>query len=87
MYVTFIQRQEDESTIPHAVVEKHILEGKSLLRAWREYKGISQRDLAERMNISQSAYSQIERSHNHLRTSTLQKIANALGLQPEQLAV
>ena len=72
-------------TIPHGVVELHILESKTPIRAWREYKGLSQKEVAERMNISQSAYSQMEKDDARLRPATLQKIAAALEISPEQL--
>ncbi|MCA9925188.1 MAG: helix-turn-helix domain-containing protein [Anaerolineales bacterium] len=74
-------------TIPHDVVERHVLEGLSLIRAWREYKGLSQQEVAEKLGISQSAYSQMEKPDANLRKSTLAKLATALDLLPEQLVV
>ena len=71
--------------ISHDVVELHILEEKSLIRAWREYKGLSQQEVAERMSISQSAYSQMEKPDANLRQTTLEKIAAALDLHPDQI--
>jgi transcriptional regulator with XRE-family HTH domain len=62
------------------VVERHILDGVSLIRAWREYKGLRQRDVAERLGISQSAYSQMENSDSEPRVATLQRVAAALGV-------
>lgn len=41
--------------LPNEVVKGHVIDGKSLLCAWREYKGLSQATLASRMNISPSA--------------------------------
>ncbi len=73
---------------PHDVVERHILKNKSLIRAWREYKGLSQQEMANRMNIlmiSQSAYSQMESVDAHLRKTTLGKIAAALEIRPDQI--
>lgn len=84
-YLDFISEKELEPTIPHDVVELHILEEKSLIRAWREYKGLSQQEVAEKMGVSQAAYSQMEKPDARLRKSTLAKIAEALELQPEQL--
>ncbi len=74
-------------TIPQEVVERHILEGQSLVRAWREFKGISQQEMAARMDISQSAYSQMERPEARLRPTTINRIAKALEISPEQLNV
>lgn len=86
-YLDFIKEKELELTVPHDVVELHILEDKSLIRAWREYKGLSQQEVAEKMGVSQSAYSQMEKPDARLRKSTLEKIAEALELLPEQLQV
>ena len=79
--------QDLNITIPHDVVERHILEEVSLIRAWREYKRLSQQDVAKKMGISQSAYSQMEKSDANLRQSTLTRLAAALEIMPEQLVV
>lgn len=84
-YLDLTRQESVEPTIPHDVVELHILKDKTLVRAWREYKGLSQKEVAERMGISQSAYSQMEREDARLRPATLQKIAAALEVSPEQL--
>ena len=78
---------DQQITIPHAIVERHVLEGTSLVRAWREYKGVSQQEIAEQMEITQSAYSQMEKPEANLRPSTLARIAAVLGVLPEQLVV
>ena len=74
-------------TIPHDVVERHILEEVSLIRAWREYKRLSQQDVAEKTKISQSAYSQMEKPDANLRQSTITRLASALEILPEQLTI
>lgn len=74
-------------TIPQEVVERHILDGYSPVRAWREYKGLSEQEVAARMGISQSAYSQMERPEARLRSTTIHKLAKALEISPEQLDV
>lgn len=84
-YLSLMQEKTAGPTIPHEVVERHILEEKSLVRAWREYKGLSQQEMAERMGVSQSAYSQMEKPDASLRQTTLEKIAAALDLHPDQL--
>ena len=84
-YLILRQSREEKVYIPHEVVEKHLLEEKSLVRAWREYKGLSQGEVAERMGISQAAYSQMERTESRLRKATREKIAGALGVARQQL--
>lgn len=86
-YIELISKREAETTIPHDVVELHILENKSLIRAWREYKGFSQQEVAQKMNITQAAYSQMEKPDARLRKATLKKIAAVLGTLPEQLRI
>ncbi|MCX8675881.1 helix-turn-helix transcriptional regulator [Gilliamella sp. B3023] len=53
-------------------------------QAWREYLNLSQVEVANRIGISQSAYSQYEKSQK-LRKTTRIKIAEALHIKPELL--
>ncbi|GLI36450.1 helix-turn-helix domain-containing protein [Desulforhabdus amnigena] len=71
--------------IPQEVVEAHVLRNEPLVKAWREHLGITQKELATRMGVSQAAVVKFERPDARLRTSTLKKIASALGLNTEQL--
>lgn len=73
----------EEPTIPHEVVMRSI--DVSLVRAWREYLGLSQAEVAARMGISQPAYQKLEDRNAHPRHSTLRKIAAAPGLEPGQI--
>jgi DNA-binding XRE family transcriptional regulator len=73
------------SGIPQEVVEAHVLRNEPLIKAWREYLGITQEELATRLGISQAAVAKFERPDARLRTVTLKKIAVAMGLEPERL--
>lgn len=73
-----------ETGVPYEVASLAIDNDWSALRAWREHLGYTQAEVAARLCISQSAYSQHENS-NRLRKATREKIAAALGLHPEQL--
>jgi len=84
-YVRSTARNTSKTYLPHAVVEKAAVEGKSMVRAWREYKKMSQADIAGRLGITQAAYSQLEKSQNRMRGSTIRKIAAALGITEAQL--
>lgn len=75
---------DTQSGVPSAVVDLAFDNGWPALRAWREYLGFTQNEVAEKMGISQSAYSQHENS-KVLRKSTRSKIAAALGIYAEQL--
>jgi DNA-binding XRE family transcriptional regulator len=65
--------------LPNEVVKAHAIDGKTLLKAWREFKGLTQKEMGNRMGVSQSAYSQIERSENP-HENTIRKAALALRL-------
>jgi ribosome-binding protein aMBF1 (putative translation factor) len=84
-YLAMRHYREEKVYIPHEVVEKHLLEEKNLIRAWREYKGLSQGEMAKRMSISQAAYSQMERTGSQIRKVTREKIAEAMGVSCKQL--
>ena len=84
-YVKFLHFK-DEETIPNDVVEKIVMGGKSVVKAWREHLKLSQKEVAGRMGITQAAYSQMENSPDKLRKDTLEKIAQALGISYGQLS-
>jgi len=76
----------DEAYIPHAVVEFMVIDHMTPVRAWREYLNLTQEEVAERLGVSQSAYSQQE-ANTKTRKATRGKIAAALGIHPAQLDV
>jgi DNA-binding XRE family transcriptional regulator len=83
-YAEFMaNRRDDRGLIPHEVVSRTV-DGATPLRAWREYLGLTQAEVADRLRISQSAYAQQEKSER-LRKSSLEKIASALGISALQL--
>ena len=85
-YVASLDMEAEESaTIPLAVSKAANMEDKSLVRAWREYKGLSQAEMAERMGISRPAYAQLEAKGANLRATTVHRLAMALEVQWEQL--
>lgn len=55
------------------------------VREWRERKALSQRDLARLARVSQFSVSKIETGQQKPRPSTVRKLAEALGLTPEEL--
>ncbi|MBE9547490.1 MAG: helix-turn-helix transcriptional regulator [Proteobacteria bacterium] len=75
----------DDVTIPHEVVEILIDRQINLVKAWRIHLGLTQKQVAKRAGISQAALSQMEKTDNVLRTATLEKLADAMGLSVEQL--
>lgn len=73
------------SGIPQEVVEAHILGNDSIIKAWREFLGLTQKDLAVRLGVSQAAVVKFERPGSRPRIATIRKIADALGLSEDQL--
>lgn len=85
-YLKF-KKPDKKVYFPHVVVEKSVVEEKGLVRAWREYKGISQKEMAKRMGITQAAYSQMEKPKARVRKTTLSRIAAALEVDTKQLYI
>lgn len=56
----------------------------SALKAWMIYLGVSQEELAQRLNLTQPAISQYCNRKKHQK-GTLVKVSNALGIKVEQL--
>ena len=74
-----------EPSIPNAVVNAVFDRGISVVAAWREHLRLTQAEVAGHMGVSQAAFAQMEAAKRP-RKATLQKIANALGLDVTQLA-
>ena len=74
-----------DEAIPNEVVGKIVMEEKTPLKAWREYLGITQAELAEKAGISQAALSQMESGEHVMRKSSRDKLARALDIAAEML--
>ena len=85
--LTASPRIPEGDSIPHEVVGKVVKYEQTCLRAWREYLGLTQAEVAERVGITQAALSQMETGGKKLRKATREKLASALGINPEQLNV
>lgn len=73
--------------IPQEIVEAHLLREIPMIRAWREHIGITQKEIAARMGVSQAAVAKLEKPGARPRRTTLKKIAEALGISIENLDV
>lgn len=76
-------RIQAEAVIPREVVCL-MVEGTSAARAWREHLGLTQAEVARRMDISSAALAQMEVAARP-RKATRGKQATAMGLDVEQL--
>ena len=83
-YLALLPKTEDD-TVPQEVAEKTILKNMPLIRAWRIYLKLTQKEVAAKAGITQAALSQMEKTENHSRTATLEKLALAMGLSIEQV--
>ncbi len=83
-YLAFLPKKE-EDTVPQEVAEKAILENMPLIKAWRLYLSMTQKEVAKKAGITQAALSQMEKAENPNRTATLEKLAKAMNLSVEQL--
>jgi predicted DNA-binding mobile mystery protein A len=82
-----IARQRLDALLEEVVVTP--MPPRGWLRAIREALGMNTRDLAERMGVTQSRVSQIERAEEHgsIRLETLQRAAQALNCQLQYVLV
>ncbi len=67
---------EDE-LVPAETVNR-ILDGENALRVWREYRGLTVKQLAEKAGVSAPFVSQIETGQREGSVETMRKLAEAL---------
>lgn len=70
---------DGEELVPSSVVYA-IIDGENPIKVWREYRGLTQQELAKTAVISPSYLSQIETGKREGKTAVLQAIAHALDL-------
>ncbi len=74
----------EEESIP-ADVTHRILDGESPLRVWREYRGLTLHDLAQRCEVTDAAISQIENHKRQPSVDLLKRLATALAVEVDDL--
>ena len=75
----------DDELIPLEIAERR-LAGESTVRIWREYRGLTQEDLAKASNVSRPMIAAIEARHKKAGIATLKKLAVALKVDLDHLA-
>lgn len=70
---------DGEELIP-AYVPYAIIDGENPVKVWREYRGLTQQELAQASGISASYLSQIKAGKREGTTAVLQTIARAMDL-------
>ena len=76
--------QGEEELFPAEVVDE-ILDGKSPIKIIREYRGLTQRDLADKIGNSVPYLSQIENKKRQGSLKVLSEIARALNVTLEMI--
>lgn len=74
----------DQEAVPIDVADR-LLAGENPVRVWREHRGIGLTALAQRVEISKSYLSQIETGERKGPVETMRQIANALGVEIDDL--
>ena len=80
-----IERGEEE-LIPSEVVYA-ILDGENPIKVWREYRGLTQQQLADKVKISKPYLSQIETGKRTGTTEILSLIAKALDVSLDEVVI
>lgn len=79
-----LERGDDE-LIPSNVVDA-ILDGANPIKVWREYRGMSQQEVAEQVGISVPYLSQLETNKRKGSFEVLSAIATALNISLDMVA-
>ena len=74
----------DDERIPIEVVDR-LIARENPIRVWREHRRLTQRRLAERVGINTAYLSQIETGKRAGSAKTLRAIANALGVDLDDI--
>jgi len=78
------RRLAGEEYVPFDLV-KRILDGESPLRVWREYRGMSQVDLAKASGVSNNMISDMEHGKREGKLDKLRALADALKVSVEDI--
>ena len=79
-----LAKAEPGEYFPAAVTER-LVAGNSPIKVYREYRGMTQADLARNVNISAMYLSQIETGNRGGSTKVISAIAKALGVNIDDL--
>lgn len=76
-----------DDSVPHEVMRMLVKNDWSLIRAWREYLGFTQTEMASRLSIRQPSYAAMEAVDAKPKKTTYERIAAALGVSFEQISL
>lgn len=81
--VAALERGEEEF-VPSELVDR-LLPGENPVKVWREYRGLSQRELAQKAGVAQAYVAQIETGRRKGSVGTLRRLAEALRVDLDDL--
>jgi DNA-binding XRE family transcriptional regulator len=82
--IALAEKSRGEEGLPLAVVEG-MLKGENTLKLIREWRGLTQKGLAEKAGIAKMYVSQLETSHRRMGAVAAKKLAPALGISVDTL--
>ncbi|CAD6872285.1 helix-turn-helix domain-containing protein [Methylomonas fluvii] len=82
---TFDQALASEDELVPAEIVNRLLNGENKIKVWREHRGLTQAGLAESCNMAQASIAQIECGKRTGTVAVLKKIAEALGVDLDDL--
>ena len=74
-----------DELVPHKIAKRLVSGVERPLKIWREYRGLTQVDLATRAGISQAQIAQMEGGKREGKVSVLRKLADALKVDMDDL--
>ena len=77
-------RSRDQERVPIELIDR-LLAGENPIKVWREHRGLSQRALAAQAGLNFTYLSQIETGARKGTVKTMKKLAQALGVDLEDL--
>lgn len=83
----FSYAETKEVLFPKPVVQKLINEHYTLIKAWREYRGIELEELAKKLNMSKKELMDLERSHELPDSALVKALAKELRISEAQLVL
>ena len=77
--------EEEDTYLPSEVLGYVLDKGKSIVAAWRMYRGYTQEQMAEKLGITQPSYASMEAPDNKLRADSKIRLASVLEVKIAQL--
>ncbi|WP_319379906.1 helix-turn-helix transcriptional regulator [Thiomicrorhabdus sp.] len=84
-YEEYLSLTNEKIYFPQEVVDLMFEKDLSLYAAWRKHLGFTQKEMAEKLEVSQTRISDIEKHPERVGVKTQKAFAEALGINYKQL--